>query len=163
MARTSHRTSPFTRHFIRPCGNIALSFWLRPCKRTPGPPPSSLGRPLNYSAVTRGKSASSSLFHRHAFGSILFTASKPGYHSKVIFDNIIFKLFQSTILNYACLFHRSYVINYCNWNRETSRRKVAFFVMNYSRNLKSNFTFGKNFEKGIKMLKFYESKICTVI
>lgn len=36
------------------CGNIALSFWLHPCKRTPRPRPTlSSHWPLNYSAVTR--------------------------------------------------------------------------------------------------------------
>lgn len=163
MARTSHRTSPFTQHFIRPCGNIALSFWLRPCKRTPGTPTElSRAAPELFSSYVREKRVVFPLPSTCLRINFVYRIETRLPQQSYIWQYNFQALSKYWIMR-ASFIVRSYVINYCNWNRETSRRKVAFFVMNYSRNLKSNFTFGKNFEKEIKMLKFYESKICPVI
>lgn len=79
MARTSHRRR-LLRGTLFVC--VVISRYPFDCvhvKESHDP----LARPLNYSVVMRGKSASSSFFHRHALESILFTVLKPGYQSYI--------------------------------------------------------------------------------
>lgn len=165
MART-YRTSPFTRHFIHPRGNIALSFWLRPCKRTSRPPkttPTELSAaPELFSSYAREKRVVFSLFYRHAFGSILFTASKRGYHREVIWQynfqamHIRFwskyypKLSCVSLASHASEYH---VINCCNWKTERFPQKSCFFSDELFDEFKIDFYFWREFWERNKKIK----------